>query len=198
MKSIKLLSLFIVGVLAFSSCKNNMSLTKRHYTKGYYFHKNKSVNQPEVKEGIASKISKQVEKNDKESPLEIVKVLPTQNVETTNNASSKQALTANSSKKATAEISNKQKTENGIKSLNQTKKELQQNSKQTKKTAAKGDANFVVMIILALFPILCLIAVYLHDGNVTKNFWIDLILHITVLGAMIYAVLVVLDIIDFA
>lgn len=60
------------------------------------------------------------------------------------------------------------------------------------------DANTILLVILSLFPILCLIAVYLKDGGITLNFWVDLLLHLTVIGAMIFAILVVLDIVNLA
>lgn len=59
-----------------------------------------------------------------------------------------------------------------------------------------NDGFNILYLILALFPILCLIAVFLYDGGVTTNFWVDLILHLTVIGAMIFAVLVVLGIVS--
>jgi hypothetical protein len=50
---------------------------------------------------------------------------------------------------------------------------------------------------MAFFPILCLIAVYLYDGQeLTTNFWVDLILHLTIIGAMVFAVLVVLGLVS--
>jgi hypothetical protein len=63
------------------------------------------------------------------------------------------------------------------------------------KSAKKGDTNLIVLVILSLFPILALIAVYLHDGDITLNFWIDLILHFILLY-WLFALLVVLDVID--
>ncbi len=72
--------------------------------------------------------------------------------------------------------------------------------KNSNVTATKetNDGPLLLLVILALFPILCLIAVYLHDDGITTNFWIDLVLHLTVFGAVIYALLVVLDIIDLS
>jgi len=196
MKTLKLLSLLLIGAIAFTSCKNNMSLTKRHYTKGYYFHKNKSVDQPEVKEGIASASTKKAEKA---SPMEILQVKPMQSiVKEIKTSEQKQTLTASASMQTSHSNITKKNTVTEAKSLNQTKKELQRSSKATKAMKKGGDANLVLMIILSLFPFLCLIAVYLHDGGITKNFWIDLILHLTFVGMIIYALLVVLDIIDFA
>ncbi len=71
----------------------------------------------------------------------------------------------------------------------------QNHSNSTKKT---NETSLIVLVILSLFPILCLIAVYLHDDGVTTNFWIDLLLHLTFAGEIIYALLVVLDIIDLS
>ena len=107
MKTLKLLSLLLIGAIAFTSCKNNMSLTKRHYTKGYYFHKNKSVEQPEFKEGVASKHSK---KTENASPIEIVQVKPTQiTTAQTNNPIAEQNFTASASKKISHTNTNKNK-----------------------------------------------------------------------------------------
>lgn len=72
-----------------------------------------------------------------------------------------------------------------------------QKQKLPKQTFTPSDDDKIIQIILALFPILCLIAIYLHDGQtITNNFWIDLILHLTFIGAIIFAILVVLDVIN--
>jgi hypothetical protein len=40
---------------------------------------------------------------------------------------------------------------------------------------------------------------YLKDGEeITMNFWVDLILHLTVVGYLIFALLVVFDIVNLA
>lgn len=71
--------------------------------------------------------------------------------------------------------------------------------KDKKQTYKPSDNDKIIQIILALFPVLCLIAIYLHDGKkITINFIIDLILHITFIGEIIFALLVVLDIINLA
>lgn len=71
--------------------------------------------------------------------------------------------------------------------------------KDKKHTLKPSDNDKLIQIILALFPVLCLIAIYLHDGKkITINFIIDLILHITLIGEVIFALLVVLDIINLA
>jgi hypothetical protein len=70
-------------------------------------------------------------------------------------------------------------------------------SKKESKLVLKKDGGdiSIVEVILSLFPILCLIAIYLHDGKkITMNFWVDLLLHLTFIGEIIYALLVVLNI----
>jgi len=54
-------------------------------------------------------------------------------------------------------------------------------------------------VILSLFPILALIAMYMKDGNsITLNFWVDLLLHLTIIGYLVFALLVVFDIVDLS
>lgn len=195
MKIIKLLSVVIVSALAFSSCKNNMQLTKRHYTKGYYFHKSRSVEAPEVKEGVAST---QSNKEKKVVPIEMIHVSPSEQKELSQNNQPK-VLVASSDKKINHPSKAHKVKDSKDKSLNETKTELQVQSKEkaSKKKSSDGDTDLIVQIILALFPILCLIAVYLHDGkSITLNFWIDLLLHLTVFLEVIFAILVVLDVVN--
>lgn len=210
MKSIKLLSLIIVGVLAFSSCKNNMSLTKRHYTKGYHFHKTKSVDQPEVKEGMASKNTKKTEKNEKESPLEIVQVKPVQDIETkSSSVSSNQTLIASSSKRI-SNTNNKVNAEKP-KSLNQTKKQLQNQSKATKTSESSrggGDSSTVKLILCVILAIFIPpLGMYIWNKKTDTWFIVDLILFLLLftylfwsgglvgLAAVVIALLRVFDII---
>lgn len=64
--------------------------------------------------------------------------------------------------------------------------------KAAKKTAAEPSTNTLLQVILAI--ILPPLAVYLHEGEINKRFWIDLIL--TILGflpGIIYALVVVLS-----
>ncbi|MEO6902115.1 MAG: hypothetical protein ABI315_03095 [Bacteroidia bacterium] len=59
-------------------------------------------------------------------------------------------------------------------------------------------ANTLLLVILSLFPILALIAIYIKDGNrITTNFWVDLLLHFIFLY-WLFALLVVLDVINLA
>jgi hypothetical protein len=70
-----------------------------------------------------------------------------------------------------------------------------------KKTQAKPtfDTELLILVILSLFPILALVAIFIKEGKViTTNFWVDLVLHFTLIGYIIFALLVVLDIINLS
>ncbi|MBL7916998.1 MAG: YqaE/Pmp3 family membrane protein [Bacteroidia bacterium] len=56
----------------------------------------------------------------------------------------------------------------------------------------------IVLIILCFLWWLNLIAVYLHDGDITLNFWITLLLDLTFIGGVIFSLLVVLDVVNLA
>lgn len=188
MKSIKLLSLIIVGALTFSSCKNNMSLTKRHYTKGYHFHKTKSVDQPEVKEGIASAPAKKAEKT---SPIELVKVKPTTanaTVAETKNTSANNQLTANATK--TAAQTSKKQTNTEAKSLNETKQQLKNASKPKQESTNKGGGDssslkLILCIILAIF--ICPLGMYIWNKKTDIWFIVDLILFLLLFTYMFWS-----------
>ncbi len=60
------------------------------------------------------------------------------------------------------------------------------------------DLELILLIICCFIPILSLIAIYIHDGGITANFWIDLILYLTLVLWVVYALLVILDVIDFS
>jgi len=208
MKTTKLLFLLLIGALAFTSCKNNMSLTKRHYTKGYHFHKTKSIDQPEAKEGIASIPSK---KAIKVNPIEIVEVKPA--AINAPKAESKSATLNNpltaSTAKTTAPSNKKQiKTEN--KSLNETKHQLQSESKPAKQSANKGGGDnsslkLVLCVILAI--IICPLGMYIWNKKTDIWFIVDLVLFLLLftywfwsgglvgLAAIVIALLRVFDII---
>lgn len=73
-----------------------------------------------------------------------------------------------------------------------------ENASQQQKRSG-GDTNIILLVILSLFPFICLIAMYLHDGkSVTLNFWICLLLHLTIVLWFIFALLVDFDVINLA
>jgi hypothetical protein len=72
------------------------------------------------------------------------------------------------------------------------------NKKATKKSSKEIDNLTILLIILSLFPILALIAIFIKDGkSITLNFWVDLLLHFIFLY-WLFALLVVLDVINLA
>lgn len=71
------------------------------------------------------------------------------------------------------------------------------NKMNNSKSKAMDDQT-ILLVILSLFPILALIAIYIKDGQtITTNFWIDLLLHFIFLY-WLFALLVVLDVINLA
>ena len=192
----KLASILALAILV-SSCGNQLSIVKRHYTKGFYVENGKKSHHLDVAK--ADKKNKPVEKTqptvlsfvseEKNQPAEL-----SASVANTVKKQEKKSTFQSQLKKHTAA-----KEENSI-----VKKESQNNRKlfslKEKQNKAKGssdDTNTILLVILSLFPILCLIAVYLHDGKeITTNFWVTLVLHLTVYLECIFAILVVLDIID--
>jgi len=70
---------------------------------------------------------------------------------------------------------------------------------KTKSYSGDPDTMLIVEIIFCFIPILSLIAIYLKDGkSITLNFWVDLILYITLIGWIIFGLLVVLDVVNLA
>lgn len=205
-KSLLLILSFLVVLSACNSSKNAVVM-KRKYTKGYYVDaKTKKHNTKKAEIVVAS------EKPDvlKAKPVSVELVSQTPEVATelnvTASATAKKdvaTVTKESTKKA-------RRAEQDFKSNVVAKTLFNVFEKNTllakatvkKKDASssrKGDADLIVQIILALFPILCLIAVYLHDGkSITMNFWVTLLLHLLVYAECIFAILVVLDLVNLA
>ena len=71
--------------------------------------------------------------------------------------------------------------------------------KKESKSSSDSDSQLILLVILSIFPFLALLAMYLKDGKqITLNFWVDLILHLTFIGYIIFALLVVFDIVNLA
>lgn len=71
-------------------------------------------------------------------------------------------------------------------------------ARNTQRTGDSSKVELLIMVILCLFPFINLIPVYLHDKGVTLNFWLTLILDFTLIGGVIFALLVILDIVNLA
>lgn len=188
--------LAIVGII-FSSCNGKYIIAKRKYNKGFYVSKSgNSTTKPAVAQSKAVKVNAPAEK------IETIVVAKTEEkaIEITPfKAIAAKSVDQSPSVKTPAESPAIASTSKNTYSNSKEIKPIKVDSKKTTSSQErKGDSNLIVMIILALFPILCLIAVYMHDSGITLNFWIDLLLHLTVIGEIIFALLVVLDVIDLA
>ncbi|MBA3665321.1 MAG: hypothetical protein H0W61_14075 [Bacteroidetes bacterium] len=198
---IKKITLSILAIILLGSCANKFSLVKRKYNKGYHFamskgHSNSKESQAgSVETAVALNSKKSVmpsEKNEKE----LMSVAP---IKTTQFAQNSKKTSEPKQKGVTASAEKKPVSEN--KSFRSITKEQMSSLKNGLSKAGKGDAggNLILMVILCLFPFICLIPVYLHDGKkVTLNFWITLLLHLTFIGYIIFALLVVLDVVNLA
>lgn len=199
---IKKILLPLIAVILFSSCSNKFSLQKRKYTKGFYFANSKNNNQKE--HSIAAN-TKQIKKADLKTTSQSIKDVSVVEKKCEENSLpvSKGDVVFNSNK---ADVkSNKNLTAHSAKNIVAQEKEFKElilsRNKNKVSELKKGDsnANLIVLVILSLFPILALIAMYIHDGHkITTNFWVDLILHLTIIGYIIFALLVVLDVVDLS
>lgn len=193
----KLIAFVAIVGLAFSACNGKYTIAKRKYNKGFYVSKS-GGNSTKPTESL-----KPVRTLETAEKIETVVVAKTPAVEQQPNiAPVKSFANGSAQNKTSKHIANT--GNNAVASTNHTQDSQLQikplNIEANKANSAKkgGDGNLVLMIILALFPILCLIAVYMHDGKVTVNFWVDLLLHLTFIGEIIYALLVVLDVVDLS
>ncbi len=192
----------LVVALLFGACSNRFSVVKRKYNKGFYVSsskKNKLSQFADDSKTINSK--KAIEKNESEvvivdskksEPILVSSLNSENDVENYENLSLNSHQTVYTASAKTNNITQKHKEFKTI------IKALKQN-KLIEKNNAIQDTNTLILVILSLFPVLCLIAVYLKDGkSITMNFWVDLLLHITVIGEVIFALLVVLGIVSLA
>lgn len=203
MKSnIKKLSIFTIAILLLSSC-GSISISQKRYSNGlnidWFAGKDKKAESPKV-----------AKKTKKINQVAVLKTIANEEVQTQSNEFVSAALPTES-----VEIDLSQSNTKGQVKQHRSKVKVSANKTQEKvgvsklsaikslnkikkSGIAKTDDNVnVLYLIMAFFPILCLIAVYLYDGQeLTTNFWVDLILHLTIIGAMVFAVLVVLGIVS--
>ena len=203
MKSnIKKLSVFTIAILLLSSC-GSISISQKRYSNGLNIDwfagkdkkaespkvakKTKKINQVAVLETIAN------EEVQTQSNEFVSAALPTESVEIDLSQSNTKGQVKQHRSKVKVSA-NKTQEKLGVSKLSA----IKSLNKIKKSGIAKTDDNVnVLYLIMAFFPILCLIAVYLYDGQeLTTNFWVDLILHLTIIGAMVFAVLVVLGIVS--
>lgn len=195
----KIITLLSV-ILFIASCSNKFSLQKRKYNKGFYFASNHSKGNQSFKtnqkpEVLNTKSYCQLKSEQQNLEVNIPNV---NQLQETNSVSTLSVNDANHKlAKENTEKIEKAVASNSYKSLNI--KRLIKPIALPKAGKGGSDTNLIVLVILSLFPIICLIAVYLKDGkDITLNFWIDLLLHLTFIGMIIFALLVVLDVVNLA
>jgi hypothetical protein len=203
MKSnIKTLSIFTIVILLFSSC-GSLSISQKRYSNGlnidWFAGKDKKAESPKVakksiKNNQVAVLETMANKDVQTQSNEYVSAsFPSESVEIDlSQSNTKGQVTQQRSK--VKEGANKTQEKLGVSKLSA----IKSLNKIKKLGIAKTDDNVnYLYLIMAFFPILCLIAVYLYEGQeYTTNFWVDLILHLTVLGAMVFAVLVVLGMVS--
>jgi hypothetical protein len=204
--------LALITILTITSCGVKDVVMKRKYNKGYYVDINNNK-QKAKKNNIADQSTSTISTDTEEEKfkVEIAEQEPAQTTDADITASADKAqpyiktktpidFSAKKSKKNTTV---KTETENNtvvVKENFKTKLVKKIVGKKVKSTenSKSTSANTIILVILSLFPILALIAIYIKDGNkVTLNFWIDLLLHFIFLW-WLFALLVVLDVINLA
>ena len=198
-KSMKIGFLILTAaIIFFSDCSSKFNLTKRKYNKGYYFSISKNVSSNKVENNQKLIVLNCLQKkdvvlykheslaNDLKNSFElngpILKYFE---------SNSKKPLNTLNAALVSANNKNIKITKYSVKQLSDI------NLKKQFKNSQTTDTDLVVQIILSLFPIICLIAIYLHDNKIiTINFFVDLLLHLTFIGAIVFALLVVLDIVE--
>ena len=195
----------LISIILFSSCasqKNGVAI-KRKYNKGYYFahnHKKTSESERKSNEGkikITAEKSNVAKKAEDFSIIKPLLVIPTAEkivVKKVDKISEVKHNTILVEEKAvTASV--------GETKLNLRHKVIDMLNNKKTKTSKGGDIDdtTILLIVFCFFPILSLIAMYLHDGKeITLNFWVDLLLYLTFIGWIVFGVLVVLDIVNLA
>ncbi len=205
--NVVLASMLTISAL-FTSCSTH-NFNKRKYTKGMYFESIVHTMKPQTQKIENNKIiSKTLTSDNTNHPTQTSLSTKSnhqittahQNIPPTKTITKNQLLHSNKIKQlynypSSLNATNHTKTHSYINATHQKKS---QNT--TSISSQKSSDDKIIQVILALFPILCLIAIYLHDGKkATTNFWVGLILHLLfLLPAIIFALLVVLDIINLA
>jgi hypothetical protein len=189
----KIIAFAALAILV-SSCGNKMTLMKRHYTKGFYLHHSGQVKQQEQ----ASSDRAEAES------MPTIKTFVTGQKKERDVLASAAVSSQKQSAKQTRQ-SNLAKKINEVhavsaKTIAFTLKQKTSAFKEMSSRKAGGsDTNIILLVILSIFPFICLIAMYLHDGKeVTLNFWICLLLHLTFVLWLVFALLVDFDVINLA
>lgn len=190
----KKLIAFLALAVMISSCGNKMTLMKRHYTKGYYLHHSTKT------EKVSSVKVMPVHGSEME-PVKIA--FPGEVKNGPFIASIKTNETVSETPKSfQAQLKSYVANTMVAKPVSAPLKQYELRAFKTFKNNNKGgtsNGNLILLVILAIFPIFSLIAMYIHDGHkVTTNFWVNLLLHLTIIGYAIFGLLVVFNVVDLA
>ncbi len=205
MKKNQLLTLAIVFGVLLSSC-GSLSVSRMRYTKGL------NIGLFSAKEAKPEEIkAKKAEKKQIESLISASNETSSKNRNVANAENvllkSIELNQINSEVEANISSIDNEKLNNNRFSRKEIKKALKNNSKldvsnsvtslssqkDNISNASESNTPTILLVILSLIPILALIAIYLHQGEINIKFWIDLILHFLFLYSL-YALLVVLDV----
>ena len=217
MKRIFYSLVFLLFAVLSSCVTKDISIVKRKYSSGYYVnlsnHKNNTAT-PKVKHNSAVNVSNNKFNSQSairaiDVPIEVIASHllneSNQEIRTQNYTASKSkvehiksSIQKGQSIQSSYIVKNKEVHQN-IKSIVDKNNINDRKIQALLKSRNKTNTELFVLVILSLIPILALVAMYLKDGEeITLNFWVDLILHLTIVGYLIFALLVVFDIINLA
>jgi hypothetical protein len=203
MKNIAYVTIILALFAASCSSHKGGMITKRKYTKGYYVDlggKHSKAKAQEQKASVVKKAEPAKVTTPAPEKVEVVNAIVAEQmpVVTANAAAAPVAVNAVKALKTENNVTvahEKKSVKSAVRNYVAAQRAINKISHQKGKAA---DSNLIVMVILSLFPILALIAIWMHDGKtITLNFWIDLLLHFIFLY-WLFALLVVLDVINLA
>ncbi len=213
------LLVLLVGAILISSCGSaDISVLKRKYNKGYYVDVNtKKATSHKTPVTAAENTNVVTQDLIPEKNQETEVVVENDNYPVTAGVEAPASIIpAKKSNPFILTTKEESVPESDIVSVDSKKNKTQEVLRKVKHKVGKALApemsnETIVLLILALFPILALIAIYIKDGKkITLNFWVDLLLHLLFGGIAtpvlrifvalyaVFAVLVVLDIINLA
>jgi cobalamin biosynthesis Mg chelatase CobN len=192
----------IILALFAASCSSNKGglITKRKYTKGYYVDLGKKHGKAKSQEQKTASVKKSSPTPEVvAAPVKIEVTAPVVSQEapvvTANAASAPVQINTVKPLNAAPAVTEKKSVKTAVRNYVQAQRAMNKISHQKGKAS---DSELIIMVILSLFPILALVAIWLHDGKtITLNFWIDLLLHFLFIY-WLFALLVVLDVINLA
>jgi uncharacterized membrane protein YqaE (UPF0057 family) len=197
----KLIAFIALIGIVFSSCNGKYTIAKRKYTKGFYIAKSGGAN---TKSTVAFK---EPTVNTPEEKMESVVVAKTEAPAVATEISPAKEAISNEMKAMASPVKGKKSSEpiasaskinyapaNDVKPI-----KIDNEAMNAAKSGKGSDTNIVLLVILCILGPLNLIAVYLHDGKITTNFWLTLLLDVLFfLPGFIFAFLVIFDVVDLS